>query len=537
MSVVYAGLAFRQAGGFDGAPERPAGTDGIQRESTMNLSIRALLAAGAVALASLATPSGAAAETLRLAMGQEAVSLDPIATSDNGSIWTQLLLYDTLIRPDTSGTGLEPGLAESWKVSEDGLTLTFTLRDAKFSDGSPVTPEDVVFSLKRAGSPDSGWARFFNPITGFEIDGDRIVMTLDKPFTPAFNNLALFAAAILPKALVEEQGDAFFEKPVGTGPFVLKSWTRGSKIELARNPYYWQEGKPAVEEAELDVVAEGTARVLRLEAGEADIIIDPPVNQIPELENTAGITVGSTIPYRSDFVLLNTTREPFGNETVRQALNYAIDKEALVKGVLFGKGEVAATAMPVMAYADESLEPYPYDPAKAKAMLAEAGYPDGFSTTLLVNSGNAAHRNVAVALQAMLAQVGVKAEIQMIEGGTMWATTKSGEYDMALSYATSDTIDPDQLIGFLAVNPERANAYHTQWQNTDLNALYAEERSTVNGPERGAMFVEMVEMLKDGAPMIFLYHPATSWATRDTVGGFAVLPTSNFRLEDVTLAE
>jgi len=505
----------------------------------MKLTMKSLLLAGTMALAAVVPISTPAfAQKLTVGINDEPLSFDPISTSDNGSIWTQLLIYDTLIRPDKAGTGLEPGLAESWEVSEDGLTLTFTLRDAKFSDGSPVTPEDVVYSLKRAGTDEkSGWKRFFNPITGFKVDGNKVVLTLDKPFTPAFNNLALFASAILPEKLVTEQGDAFFEHPVGSGPFMLTGWTRGSKVELAKNPYYWQAGKPAVETVELAVVPEGTARVLRLEAGEVDVILDPPLNQIAELDAAAGIETGSTIPYRSDFVLLNNKRAPFDNQQVRQALNYAIDKEALVKGVLFGKGTVAATAMPVMTYADESLAPYPYDPAKAKELLAAAGYPDGFSTTLLVNSGNAAHRNVAVALQAMLAQAGVKAEIQMIEGGTMWSTTKSGEYDMALSYATSDTIDPDQLIGFLAVHPERANAYHTEWKNDRLNELYTQERATVNGPERGAMFKEMVQIFQDGAPMIFLYHPASAWANSTKVKGFEILPTSNFRLEDVTMTD
>lgn len=505
----------------------------------MKQSIGCLLLASTVAVSFFAMAAlGAEAQTLRVAMGADAVSLDPIATSDNGSIWTQLLIYDTLIRPDKAGTGLEPGLAESWSISEDGLTLTFKMRDAKFSDGSPVTPEDVQFSLMRAASEASNWGRFFRPITGYKILGDReIQMTLEKPFTPAFNNLALFSAAILPKALVEAQGDPFFEKPVGSGPFMLKEWVRGSKIVLEANPNYWQDGKPGIDIAELEIVTEGSARVIKLEADEVDLILDPPLNQLASLDAKEGISVGQVVPYRSDFVMLNNTKAPFDNLEVRQALNYAIDKDALVRGVLYGAGKVAGSAMPVMSYADPLLEPYPYDPAKAKQLLADAGFKDGFTATMLVNSSNAAHRNAAVALQVMLAAVDVKIEIQMIEGGTMWETTKAGEYEIALSYATSDTIDPDQSIGFLAVNPERANAYHTQWQDLRLNELYDQERATVNGEARGAMFKEMVQLLHDGAPYVFLYHPASAWATQDDVKGFEILPTSNFRLEDVTIDE
>ncbi|RWR45905.1 ABC transporter substrate-binding protein [Sinirhodobacter ferrireducens] len=498
------------------------------------LNFRALLLASTLSLAALS----AEAETLRVAMGYDPVSLDPIATSDNGSIWTQLLIYDTLVRPDATGTKLEPGLAESWTVSDDGLTIRFKLRDAKFSDGTPVTAEDVQFSIARAASEESGWGRFYRPITRFEIPNPReIVMHLTEPFTPAFNNLALFAAAILPKAALEAKGAAFFDAPVGSGPFVLKKWTRGASLELVKNPYYWQAGKPAVDEAVLEVVTEPSARVIKLEAGEVDVALDPPLNQLAALKAEPGITTGSVTPYRADFVQLNTRYAPLGNEKVRQALNYAIDKTALIKGVLYGEGTPAASAMPVMAYADPALTPYPYDPAKAKALLAEAGYPEGFEAEMLVDSGIATQRNTAIALQAMLAQVGVKVKIQMLESGTQWETTKAGGYQMSLSYTTSDTIDPDQIIGFVAVNPERANAYHTEWKNERLNALYTQERKTVNGPERGAMFREMIQILHDGAPFLFLYHPATVWAEKDYVKGFSVLPTSNFRLEDVTIAK
>ncbi len=495
-------------------------------------NLKCLLLASVFSLAGMA----AHAETLRVAMGYDPVSLDPIASSDNGSIWTQLLIFDTLIRPDRTGEKLEPGLAESWTVSDDGLTLNFKLRDAKFSDGTPVTAEDVKFSIQRAASEASGWGRFYRPITSFEIvSPSEITMKLAEPFTPAFNNLALFAAAILPKAQVEAKGDAFFEAPVGSGPFVLKSRVRGARVELAKNPYYWQQGKPSVDEAVLEVVTEPSARVIKLEAGEVDVALDPPLNQIKELDAKDGISVGQTIPYRADFVQLNTTRKPFDDERVRQALNYAVDKSALVQGVLYGAGKPAASAMPVMVYADPDLAPYPYDLAKAKQLLADAGYADGFEAQLVVDSGAATSRNAAIALQAMLQQVGVKLKVQMLEGGTQWETTKAGNYDMSVSYTTSDTIDPDQIIGFVAINPERANAYHTQWKNDRLNALYAEERKTVNGEARGAMFKEMIQKLHDGAPYVFLYHPASAWAVQDKVKGFEILPTSNFRLEDVTL--
>ena len=161
--------------------------------------------------------------------------------------------------------------------------------------------------------------------------------------------------------------------------------------------------------------------------------------------------------------------------------------------------------------------------------------PDGFSMKMLVQSGDTAFQQVGAAIQANLQDVGVKTELQLIESGTQWDTTKSGKYQTSLSYATSDTVDPDQLIGFTAVNPERANAFHTEWKSDRLNELYDKERVTVDGPEREKMFKEMEQIIHDGAPFIFLYNKGATYAYRNNVEGFEVLPTSNWRLEDVVV--
>jgi peptide/nickel transport system substrate-binding protein len=188
-----------------------------------------------------------------------------------------------------------------------------------------------------------------------------------------------------------------------------------------------------------------------------------------------------------------------------------------------------------MAYHNDDLKPYPHDVAKAKSLLQEAGYGGGLKLTLLVPSGSVTHRQVASAIQANLREAGVTVELQTIEASSMFSTTKAGNYETALSYTTSDTIDPDQLVGFTAVNPERANAFHTQWKDARVNELYEQERRTLDGPERGKMFQEIESRVHDGAPFIFLYNQAETFASRKNVEGFQVLPTSNYSLEDVML--
>jgi peptide/nickel transport system substrate-binding protein len=441
------------------------------------------------------------------------------------------------VRPSKDGTKLEPSLAESWKVSADGKEYRFTLRaNAKFSDGKPVTAKDVAFSLKRAAGETSQWGRFFRPIKAYEVVDDRtIVMKLDEPFTPMLNNLALFSASILPAELVEQQGAKFFEAPVGAGPFVLDQWNRGAKQVFSRNKNYWKTGKPSIDNAELQIIGEDNSRVLKLKAGELDAIVGIPPNQVASLKEDANIKVGVAPVFRAELVQLNTTKKPFDDERVRRALNYAVDKDAIVKGILRGNGTVATSSLPVMAYHNETLKPYAHDAAKAKELLKEAGYASGLKTTMLVSSGSVTHRQVASAIQANLRDVGINVELQTIESSSMFSTTKSGNYEMSLSYTTSDTIDPDQLVGFTAVNPERANAFHTQWKDPRVNELYEQERRTLDGEPRGKMFQEIEARVHEGAPFIFLYNQAETYASRKNVDGFQVLPTSNYSLEDVTV--
>jgi peptide/nickel transport system substrate-binding protein len=493
---------------------------------------------GAAVGAAMAMPPAALAaeQTFRLGVREDALTLDPIASSDNPSIWAELLIYDTLIRPSKNGSDLEPGLAEAWTVSPDGKEYVFTLRDSKFADGSPVTANDVIFSLKRAAGEKSDWARFFKPITQYEaVDAHTVRMQLEKPFTPMLNNLALFSGSILPQALVEKDPEGFFTHPVGSGPFVLKEWRKGDRMIFAKNPHYWQAGKPGIDAAEVQVIGEDNSRVLKLLAGELDAAIGIPFNQIGQLEANPELKVGVADVFRVELVQLNTTKKPFDDARVRQALNDAVDKDGIIHSVLFGKAKPAVSSLPVMRYHNTDLKPYPYDPEKAKALLAEAGYPSGFSTSMLMPAGDVTYRSVATVIQDNLQKVGVKVELQAIEGGTQFSTTKAGNFEMSLSYATSDTIDPDQLIGFTAINPERANAFHTQWKDERVNELYDLERRTLDGPERDAQFKEMEARVHDGAPFIFLYHQQAPYAYRSNVTGFEVLPTSNYRLEDVVL--
>ncbi|MBK5518182.1 ABC transporter substrate-binding protein [Pseudomonas sp. TH10] len=480
--------------------------------------------------------ASALASTLRLGIAADALTLDPIHTNDNPALWTELLIYDQLVRTGKDGKSMEPGLAEKWEISADGKDYTFHLRrNAKFSNGEAVTAEDVVFSLKRAAGETSDWGRFFRPITRYNIiDQHTVKLSLDKPFTPMLSNLAMWSASILPRKAVEAQGDAFFDKPVGSGPFQVGEWRRGEKMQLNKNPGYWNPQKPEVDSAVINIVADDNARALRLQAGELDAIVGVPFNQIDQLKRDPNLTVGLADVLRTELVQLNTQVKPFDDVRVRQALNYAIDKNGLIKGVLRGNGSVATSPLPVMAYNNTDISAYPYDPEKAKALLAEAGLTGGFKAKMLVASGDATPPG-GECDSKFAEKIGVEVELQLIEISSQFSTTKSGNYEMALSFTTSDTIDPDQLVGFTSVNPERADAMHTRWKDARVNELYELERSTPDGDERGKQFKEIEAQVHAGAPFIFLYHQKAPYAARKNVEGFEVLPTSNYRLEDVSV--
>ena len=227
------------------------------------------------------------------------------------SIWTMLLIYDQVIRVGPDGLSLEPGLAESWEVSDDGLTYTFNLREANFHDGTPVTAEDVAFCLNRTAFDEaSSMTFFFSAVDNFEATDERtVVATLNDVWVPFEADLALFGASIFPQAAFEAQGEELWEAPIGSGPFMFDSWERGAQIVLNKNPEYWDEGKPYLDQLTFKVLTDSNARMLQFQGGELDIVTDVPFNQIEPLsQNPDYVTLPDDAAARIDYIALNVTR-------------------------------------------------------------------------------------------------------------------------------------------------------------------------------------------------------------------------------------
>src|SRR5690348_8695456 len=421
-----------------------------------------------------ATSSGSGVDTLVIANAVKVDTLDPEANSVNESIWLDQNLYSRLLQPNATGTALLPDLATSWDISANGLSYTFHLRpDAQFADGSPVTAADVVYSIDRSRKFSGGWGFLLTAVKTITApDAHTVVVTLSQPHAPLLADLAMYAYSVVPEKLVKAQGTAFFQHPIGSGPFMVTSYNPDSEVDLARNPYFYGV-RPKISKVKILIVPNDNTRVLELESKKVDVIENPPSNLVNEINKTPNLHVQLFPSTRVDFIQLDEHYAPLKKLAVRQALNYAINRNAIVQLAYQGHAVPGSSFMPYrMEYWDNSIKPYPYDPAKAKQLLAQAGYPHGFTTFLITVSGDVAGQAEAVVIKQELAAVGVTVNIQSYELLTAYNKEDGGHSQMGERYWTNDIIDPDEVATFGADCQGGANAFSSYWcDKPTINAV------------------------------------------------------------------
>jgi peptide/nickel transport system substrate-binding protein len=460
-------------------------------------------------------------------------NFDPIVPTDNMSIWTMLLIYDQLIRVAADGVSLEPGLAESWDVSEDALTYTFHLRQTNFHDGTPATADDVVYCMNRLVSDEtSGWAFLYSAVdTVTAQDPQTVVVTLKQVWVPFESDLALFGASIIPKAAHEAQSEALFQAPIGTGPFTFDSWEKGTSIRLLKNPNYWDAGKPYLDELNFSVLTDANARMLQFQGGDLDIATDVPFSQLDSLRNNPDVTLLTDAVARFDYIGIYTEREPWNDKTLRQAINYAVDKDSIIQNVLFGAGQMANTCLPLMYGHADSVVGYPFDLAKAQELVAQSAGANGFSGTILTDPGDPVGNQVAQLVAANLAEIGGDITIEQLEPGIRRQRVRvDHDYDFSKGYYTTDIIDPDELMTFAVQSDGGTNAIYTFYENPEVDALIKGAQAEQDEAKRLEMYAQVQQMHSDDAPMIFLYYPTGRTAVSNAIKNFRILPTGNYRL-------
>jgi peptide/nickel transport system substrate-binding protein len=490
--------------------------------------------------ASSSSPSvstGGGNNTLVIANAVRVDTLDPEANSVNESIWMDQNLYSRLLQPNPTGTGLLPDLATSWTIAPNGLTYTFHLRtDAKYCNGQAVTASDVAYSINRSRKFAGGWGFLLTPVKAVTApDAQTVVVTLTQKHAPLLADLAMFAYSVVPENLVKAQGQKFFQHPIGSGPFCVSAYHADSEVDLTRNPYFYGT-KPHIDKIRYLIVPDDNTRVLMLESKKADVIENPPGNLTSQIDSTAGLHVDLFPSTRVDFIQMDEHFAPFKKLLVREAVNYAIDRAAIVKLAYQGDAIQGASFMPYhMEYFDSAITPYPYDPAKAKQLLKEAGYPHGFNAFLITVSGDVAGQAEAVVLKSELGAVGINLSIQSYELLTAYAKEDGGHSEFGERYWTNDIIDPDEVNTFGADCNGGAEAFNSYWCDAQANKLVSEARLELNPSVRQQLYDQIQQIIYQQSPFIVTDYSPYRYGVGDWVHGFHVTPLGNYDLSLETL--
>lgn len=488
--------------------------------------------------------------TLVVNLSADAVTMDPAKATDINTHRVHYNMFDTLISWDEERFDMIPRLAESWTESEDGLAYTFKLVEgATFHDGTPVDAEAVKFSFERI--LDENHPQFTGPypladfyygvIDRIEvIDPLTVKMTLKEPSASFLFNLTAIIGGIVSPTAVEEFGEDFGREGVGSGPFKLENWQRGVQITLAANTDYWA-GAPKVDSVVFQPSAEDLVRVTKLLTGEADIIYDVAPDSIQQLQDDSNFNLMLQASPHLWYVGLNLRKAPFDDLKVRQAVNYAIDKESIVNDILKGTGTVATQPLaPAYNGHDPSITGYPYNPEKAKQLLKEAGYENGIKINFTIpesGSGMQSPVPMAIAMQSYLKDVGIEVEIKRMEWGAFLAEVNQGGQDVrdmwALSWMAITGDDDNMMTNLYSSNniPLFNSGYY---ENERVTQLLEEAKKLTDLDERAALYREASRIITEEAAMIFVDYANQTAASSANIKGFKLHPSQMLDLRNVS---
>jgi peptide/nickel transport system substrate-binding protein len=467
-------------------------------------------------------------------------SMDATTVFDNESIWILEQIMEPLYTVSSDGKSVKPWLATSYTLSKDQKTYTFTLRKGvKFSNGQPMTSADVKFSIDQARKASQGWGYIDTAIKDIEAPTpDTVVIHTKFKWSPFLADIALFANGIVPKNYGGESKAQFYQHPVGTGPFMWDHWTKGQELVLKKNPNYWQKGKPYLDKVTWRYVGNDNTRQLQLQGGQAQIDEFPPFGTISTLQNTPGIVMKLFPSTRTDYLEINERYKPLADVHVRRAISYAIDRQSIIKAVLFGHGTPANSFMPPQVpYYDPHSPGLQYNLSQAKAEMAKSGYPKGFTVQMLVGSGVADERAIGQILQQELKPLGITVTFKQVDPSVEFQDEQEFKYQLGLTYWTMDIADPDELVTF-AVDPNSgAKSFYTDYSNANVIKWTHEAEHTFDTSARQALYTKIQAQAAQDAFMAFLYYSPYRYAFSDKVHGFYVYPTGNYHMEDVWLSK
>jgi len=500
----------------------------------------ALVLTGCSATTTGATQSSstpAAGGDLVLARAADAISMNNTTTFDNNSIFIFEQMMEPLFTVTDDGRDVKPLLAKDYTISDDNLTYTINLKDGiEFSNGTPLTAKDVKFSIDQdTKTAETGWGFVNAAINEVSVVDDATVqITVKYPWAPLIADLSMFSNAIVPDNYGGVSAEEFYAAPIGTGPFTWGDWKKGQYLKLLKNDNYWQDGLPYLDSLTWNVVPDANTRKLQLQGGQIDVMETPDWSSFDSLKSTPGVVAYEFPSTQIDYVAFNQTRPPFDDVHVRRAIAMAIDREALVKAVLFGHGTVANSLLsPGTPYYDANTKGPVYDMAGARSELSKSTVPDGFETELLIRSGDANQSANAQILQASLKEIGITVNIKQLDPTANKQARLAAEFDMTFSAWTMDIPDPDQWTSF-AVDPDGgANSAFTAYNNPEVIALNKAAQKEVDPAKRASLYSDLQQKTADDAFLAYMYYSPYAFATTDKVKGFQVTPLGNYHLENV----
>jgi len=486
-----------------------------------------------------------------LVVGQiaEPKSLDPSTVTAVNDFRIVMNIYDGLVRYTDGKLEVEPALAKSWDISSDGTVYTFNLRSGiKFHDGSDFNADAVKFNFDRMLNKDHPYHNtgpfplsfFFSAIKSVDVvNANTVKFTLNEPYAPFLSNLAYPTGLIVSPAGVKKHGKDFGRNPSGTGPFKFNEWKSNERVVVDKNSGYW-DGKAGTDAVVFRPITDANTRVAEMLSGGIDMMVEVPPASLSKFGGSKFSVVEQAGPHVW-FLILNAKEGPFANKKVRQAANYAINKQAIVNDVLEGTAAIAAgPTPPAFAWAyNNSLQPYPYDPAKAKALIKEAGV-EGAKLTFYVTEGGSGMLDpvaMGTAIQADLKAVGFDVEIKTFEWNSFLGEVNpglEGKADMAeMAWMTND---PDTLP-FLALRteswPDKGGFNSGYYSNPKVDDLLNRARSSTDQAERAKLYQEMQEIVQEDAPWVFVANWKQNAVTSNKVSNFSLQPSFLLLLKDV----
>ena len=478
-------------------------------------------------------------------------SLDPHGSNDVSSSNVQSNIFETLVIRDANGE-LAPGLAESWTQVDD-LTWEFKLRTGiKFHDGEDFNAEAVKKSFDRILDPEvaSPRAFLFEMVTEVKVIDDNTVQFITEyPFSPLLAHLTHNGGGIISPAAIDADYAAITDDvkagsvigtgkaAFGTGPFKYDDWTPGTELKIVKNADYWGTAA-SVDSVTFKVIPESAVRIAELQTGSAHIIGAVEPSQVANVNTFPDASVLETPTSSLTYIGFNTNKEPFNNPKVRQAISKAIDRVTLIDGIYEGFGIPAISPLsPGIFGYTEDVTSMEYNLEEAKALLAEAGYADGFKTTIWTND-NPARRNVAIVLQQGLKELGIDVEIQELEWGAYLEKTAAGEHDMFILGWSNSTGDADYGIYALFHSSQHGDPGNRSfYSNAKVDELLDAGRREADQEKRLGIYQEAIQIISDDSPMAFVLHPSNLVGVSKKVTGFSVSADSIYRLTDVKINE